>query len=62
MTVRDCVILKNVHEPIIERSVFEQVQQKQGKIRKRRTNEGEHKMFSVLLVFAGCGSDLHFVW
>lgn len=38
------------------------LKQKQGKIRKRRTNEGEHKMFSVLLVFAGCGSDLHFVW
>ena len=56
------VIFKDVHEPIIERSVFEQVQQKRGKIRKRRTNEGEHKMFSVLLVFAGCGSDLHFVW
>ena len=36
------VIFKDVHEPIIERSVFEQVQQKRGKIRKRRTNEGEH--------------------
>ena len=34
------VIFKNIHEPIIERSVFEQVQQKRGKIRKRRTNEG----------------------
>ena len=43
------VIFKDVHEPIIERSIFEQVQQKRGKIRKRRTNEGEHKMFSVLL-------------
>ena len=33
------VIFKDVHEPIIERSVFEQVQQKRGKIRKRRTNK-----------------------
>lgn len=54
------VIFKDVHEPIIERSVFEQVQHKRGKIRKRRTNEGEHNMFSGLLVCADCGSNLHF--
>ena len=54
------VIFKDVHEPIIERSVFEQVQQKRGKIRKRRTNEGEHNMFSGLLVCADCSSNLHF--
>lgn len=54
------VIFKDVHEPIIERSVFEQVQQKRGKIRKRRTNEGEHNMFSGLLICADCGCNLHF--
>ena len=54
------VIFKDVHEPIIERSVFEQVQQKRGKIRKRHTNEGEHNMFSGLLVCADCGCNLHF--
>ena len=54
------VVFQNVHEPIIERSVFEQVQQKRGKIRKRRTNNGEHNMFSGLLVCADCGSNLHF--
>ena len=54
------VIFKDVHEPIIERSVFEQVQQKRGKIRKRRTNAGEHNMFSGLLVCADCGCNLHF--
>ena len=53
-------VFKDVHEPIIERSIFEQVQQKRGKIRKRRTNEGEHNMFSGLLVCADCGSNLHF--
>ena len=31
-----------------------------GKIRKRRTNNGEHNMFSGLLVCADCGSNLHF--
>ena len=54
------VVFKDVHEPIIERTVFEQVQQKRGKIRKRCTNEGEHNMFSGLLVCADCGSNLHF--
>ena len=54
------VIFQDVHEPIIERAVFEQVQQKRGKIRKRRTHEGERNMFSGLLVCADCGHDLHF--
>lgn len=35
------VIFKDAHEPIVERAVFEQVREKRGKIRKRRTNEGE---------------------
>ena len=54
------VIFQDVHEPIIERAVFEQVQQKRGKIRKRRTHEGERNMFSGLLVCADCGYNLHF--
>ena len=39
------VVFQDVHEAIIERAVYEQVQQKRGKIRKRRTNNGEHNMF-----------------
>ena len=54
------VIFKDVHEPIIERAIFEQVQQKRGKIRKRRTHEGERNMFSGLLICADCGHNLHF--
>ena len=54
------VVFQNVHEAIIERAVYEQVQQKRGKIRKRCTNNGEHNMFSGLLVCADCGSNLHF--
>ncbi|WP_242699627.1 recombinase family protein [Faecalibacterium sp. Marseille-P9590] len=54
------VVFQNVHEPIIERAVFEQVQQKRGKMRKRRTSNGEHNMFSGLLVCADCGCNLHF--
>ena len=54
------VVFQDVHKAIIERAVYEQVQQKRGKIRKRRTNNGEHNMFSGLLVCADCGSNLHF--
>ena len=54
------VVFQDVHEAIIERAVYEQVQQKRGIIRKRRTNNGEHNMFSGLLVCADCGSNLHF--
>ena len=54
------VVFQDVHEAIIERAVYEQVQQKRGKIRNRRTNNGEHNMFSGLLVCADCGSNLHF--
>ena len=54
------VVFQDVHEAIIERTVYEQVQQKRGKIRKRRTNNGERNMFSGLLVCADCGNNLHF--
>ena len=53
-------IFKDVHEPIIERAVFEQVQQKRGKMRKRQAKDGERSMFSGLLVCSDCGSNLHF--
>jgi len=56
----DMAVFKNVHEPIIERSVWEKVQQKRGKIRKRKTNEGEKNIFSGLLVCADCGHNLWF--
>jgi hypothetical protein len=54
------VVFQDVHEPIIDRAVWEQVQQKRGKIRKRCTNEGERNMFSGLLVCADCGCNLHY--
>lgn len=49
-----------MHEAIIERTVWEQVQQKRGKLRKRKTNDGDTCMFSGLLVCADCGKNLHF--
>ena len=54
------VVFKDVHEPIIDRAVWEQVQQKRGTRRRRRTNYGEKNMFSGLLVCADCGNNLHY--
>lgn len=56
----DWVVFKNVHEPIIDRAIWEQVQQKRGKVRKRLNQAGEHNMFSGILVCADCGSNLHY--
>ena len=53
-------VFKDVHEPIIERVIWEKVQQSRGKVRKRRTNEGEKNIFSGLLVCADGGHNLHF--
>ena len=54
------VVFKDVHEPIIDRAVWEQVQQKRGTRRRRRTGDGEKNMFSGLLVCADCGNNLHY--
>ena len=53
-------IFKDVHSPIVDRAIWEKVQRKRGKVRKRKTNEGESNMFSGLLVCADCGHNLHY--
>lgn len=53
-------IFKEVHEPIVDCEIWEQVQQKRCKIRKRTTSDGEKNMFSGLLVYLGCGGNLNF--
>ena len=54
------VIFKDVHTPIIERAVWEKVQEKRGQIRKRKSSQGQVSMFSGLLVCADCGCNLHY--
>ena len=54
------VIFKDNNEPIIERAVWERVQEKRGKARKRKTNNGTKNMFSGLVVCADCGNNLWF--
>lgn len=53
-------IFRDVHEPIIERATWEKVQEKRGKIRRRKPKDGERNMFSGLLVCADCGSNLNY--
>jgi hypothetical protein len=54
------VIHKDIHEPIIERSDFEKVQQSRKKSRKRTNKDGKRNMFSGLLKCADCGYNLNF--
>lgn len=54
------VIFKDIHEPIIERTVWEQVQEKRGKIRRRKTKDGDRNMFCGVLICADCGRNLNF--
>lgn len=51
-------VFKDVHTPIIDRAVWEKIQNKRGKARKRKKADGEKNMFSGLLVCADCGSNL----
>ena len=53
-------IFRDVHEPIIDRATWERIQEKRGKTRKRKTQDGEKNMFSGLLVCADCGHNLHY--
>ena len=54
------VIFKNVHEPIIDRETYEQVQKMVGKTKHRapKAENGGKNMFADLLYCADCGSKL----
>ena len=54
------VTFKDVNPAIIERAVYEKIQEKRGKVRKRKKADGEKNMFSGLLICADCGSNLNF--
>ena len=51
-------IFKDVHEAIIDRADWERVQEKRGKSRKRKTNDGEKPLFSGIVVCGDCGHNL----
>ena len=53
-------IFKDVHEPIIQRADWEQVQEKRNSLRKREAYDGDVGLFSGLLTCADCGCNMHF--
>ncbi len=52
------VVFKDVNPPIWDRALFERIQPKRKKIRRKTTSKGERNMFSGLVVCADCGSNL----
>jgi hypothetical protein len=59
-SIENMAILKDVHEPIISRDIFELIQEKRLNKRKRQTLTGEKNMFSGLLYCEECGSVLNY--
>ena len=52
-------VFKDVHTPIVERGIWERVQEKRERVTRRKvTLSGERNMFSGFLVCADCGSNL----
>ena len=59
----DMKIFKDVHDPVIERSMWDKVQSKRGSTRKRTTrtsSEGAKNIFSGFLICPDCGGNLNF--
>ena len=52
-------ILRNVHEPIIERSFWEYIQSKLNNLKSRK-RAGKQSLFSGFLRCGDCGSNLHY--
>lgn len=60
-TPENMAVFEGVHEAVIERSVFERVQQmSKSRTRARKTKDGKHNMFSGLLTCSECGRNLHY--
>jgi DNA invertase Pin-like site-specific DNA recombinase len=57
-SVENMAIFRDVHEPIVERKMWETVQKRRESKRRRKAKDGVKNMFSGLLVCANCGSNL----
>jgi len=54
------LVFKDVHDAIVDRTVFETLEARRGNSRKRKKSNGERNIFSGLLVCADCGRNLHY--
>lgn len=54
---KDWIIVKNMHEGIIDKATFDTVQKKVHR-RKHMNNKGEYSLFAGLLICADCGKTL----
>jgi len=54
------VLFENVHEPIIERTMWENVQKIRENTKRRKPKNTEKNMFAGLLYCADCGYKLHY--
>lgn len=54
------MVFKDVHEAIVDRALFEEVQLKRGTQRRRKMSNGEVNMFSGKLICSDCGSNLNY--
>lgn len=57
---QNMAIFKGVHEPIIERDMWESLQKKKGTRHKQPTVSGERSIFTGLLKCSDCGGNLNF--
>ncbi|MDR1508275.1 MAG: recombinase family protein [Synergistaceae bacterium] len=59
--IENQAVFEGVHEAIIDRETWKQVQEKRNKTRHtRKPTTGEHNMFSGLLICSTCGTNLGF--
>jgi len=54
------MVFEDVHPPIIERDIFQRVQERYGKTRNRPTKKSKKNKFSGLLICSTCGANLNF--
>lgn len=54
------LVFKDVHESIIDRHTWEQVQKMRERTRSRKAGSGKRNLFSVILRCADCGNNMHF--
>ena len=59
-TLENQAVFENVHEAIIERQVWENVQRIRESTKRRKPEKSERPMFSGILYCASCGAKMHF--